>query len=61
MPDSIDQALSAIETEGSCIGLRMQVDPQAHRRMVDDLERFAHKKLTGERLKTVLQNLERLK
>lgn len=44
---SIDRALSAIETEGSCIGLRMQVDPQAHRKMVDELERFACERLTG--------------
>jgi hypothetical protein len=61
MPDSIDEALSAIETEGSCIGLRMQQDRSAHRNMVQQLILEAHKRLTGERLKTVLQNLERLK
>jgi hypothetical protein len=64
MPNSVDRMLLAIELDGSCIELRMQSGEgceEGHRAMVEKLITEAHNRLTGERLKSVLENLERLK
>jgi hypothetical protein len=60
----IDVALWAIEHEGSCIQLRMQSGEgceEGHRAMVEKLTSEAKQRLSGKRLKTVLENLKRLK
>jgi hypothetical protein len=61
--DRIDRMLTAIETEGSCVELRMQSFPggqDGHQQMVNELRDAARLRLKGQRLQRVLEALNRL-